>query len=779
MCKISRHVFNARPVSNYSRVVNHPADSVMTDRSKPRYVTSKAPNMTVTNLVATCENGLTFILTETGIGVVYPREKDARETQRKESWFIVDGDLIYNPVSLKVNRDGTRLLIETQLGCFYANINPYEEYPEQHPLALRKVPVTEESAIATYLDAQFVPGTKHYVVFGYAKSRLEAAKDRQKIVLVNLERWDAYLAELERLGKDDRASEERKEAEKESIREIKLPETDDDLRAIRFAPHATSPLVRLCLFYLTASRQPTEASQGRIHIVMPLLTPDQDNAVNTVDEIVRSASGSGVPEILMKGVMTWKRVIEMNIPVMGTSSRWDLLPADVTVTPNGSFEFLDDYVVFARGSGDRELVMYSLQNVDMWPLLVNGNPQEKASVVSEAKHLTVQIPPGAHFEQFFNQKPLFLQRIGRHRLIGKNQQGLFQIIQAEDGTAKCIGIPLIFSPEHPIMGFGGDLFCIVAPGYHVQLPSYRMCCESIKSGGTRTILRFDPKCSLDSASPWAKTWRNSMEDLLEEIDRKKGEAQKTKRPAPYKRRSDSSRLDEVKRQLTDLLKEDGPVSTLIKEAQERKTAQSKTEELFDQILDDLENVIGLQYLHSVEDFLENLEQFHEFSKADMHAIVQCHKECPNDYRDWVLDVTSRNMRSVDEKSSGWDEAVKQQEISEPNTHYLIAVCDTTPIAFVHFRFEQNGTDVCLFIMDLEVEEKFQKRGVGRFLVDACEAIARKNHVESVVTSTFSGNNVGSMFFEHLGYIPREPSPEIRRPAKEGAFEPRVMYKSVG
>ena len=183
-------------------------------------------------------------------------------------------------------------------------------------------------------------------------------------------------------------------------------------------------------------------------------------------------------------------------------------------------------------------------------------------------------------------------------------------------------------------------------------------------------------------------------------------------------------------------------------------------------------------LHGVGDFLENLEQFHEFSKAGVDAIVRCYKECPEGYSDWVLDLTTRNMKSVYEESWGWNEAVKQQEISEPGTHYLIAVCDATPIAFVHFRFEQHVTDVCLFILDLEVEKVFQMRGVGQFLVDACEAIARQNHVESVVTMTFVANNDGSMFFEHLGYVPHPSSPEVQRPDRADAFKQRIICKSV-
>ena len=586
----------------------------MTDRPEPRYYANKAPGATLTNLVATCDNGLTFILSETGIGVLYPGDQQAQER-----WFRVQGDSIYSPVTLKVNRDGTRLLIEQHIGLFYANINPYEEYPERHPIVLIPVPILEESKTgsATYSDAQFVPGTRDFLVYGYryvpspTEKQKNGQKDGtlQKIVLVNLRRWDAY-EEEEAQAQDARNSDDkRKEALKEAVYEIKV-DPDEVLRAIRFAPHATRPLVRLCLFYLTSSE-----SQGRIHIVLPLLTPDQENAANTVEEIVKSANRSGVPEKLVNRVNIWKQRIEMNESVVGMRSPWNLLPGHVVVDPEGSFEFLDDYVVFVRKSSDSRkngLVMYSLENVDMWPLLVNENPKDMASVANEEK--LIEIPYGEeetfatkddkkskHIREFFNQKPLLLQRIGKHRLIGKHRQGLFQIlpdVPAKDGTS-CVGIPLIFSPENPIMGFGGDLFCIVAPGHHVRLSSYSMCCEAFKSGDAkdgdiRPLPRFDPNCKLDSTNPWAKTIKFYMEELVEEIEdkKKKIEAAKKEKPVVSRRESHSSRLGEVKQKLEDLLKDDGPVSTLIKDAQKRKTVQSKTEELFDQILDDLEKALG-------------------------------------------------------------------------------------------------------------------------------------------------------------------------------------------
>ena len=183
-------------------------------------------------------------------------------------------------------------------------------------------------------------------------------------------------------------------------------------------------------------------------------------------------------------------------------------------------------------------------------------------------------------------------------------------------------------------------------------------------------------------------------------------------------------------------------------------------------------------LHQVSDFLESLEQFHTFSKRGVDAIVRCHKGCPEGYAEWVLDLTMRNMKHVHDQSWGWNDAAKQQEIADPGSHFLIAVCDATPIAFVHFRFEENMQDLCLFILDLEVEKDFQARGVGQFLVDACEEIARQIKASSVVTITFLANDDGTSFFRHLGYVPHASSPEVQYPEKAAEYKHRIIYKPV-
>ena len=84
-----------------------------------------------------------------------------------------------------------------------------------------------------------------------------------------------------------------------------------------------------------------------------------------------------------------------------------------------------------------------------------------------------------------------------------------------------------------------------------------------------------------------------------------------------------------------------------------------------------------------------------------------------------MDLTSRNMKSLYEKSHwGWNEANKKKELFDDAAWYLLAKreVDGKLMGFAHFRFDMDFDDEVLYIYEIQLEEEFQRKGLGRFMM---------------------------------------------------------------
>jgi ribosomal protein S18 acetylase RimI-like enzyme len=180
-----------------------------------------------------------------------------------------------------------------------------------------------------------------------------------------------------------------------------------------------------------------------------------------------------------------------------------------------------------------------------------------------------------------------------------------------------------------------------------------------------------------------------------------------------------------------------------------------------------------------KDFLAQLVHFQEFRRRALTVSISSFTGYPGEFSDWLLDVTLRNMREVYDQSWPWTEDAKQFELTEPGANYLIAVSDERPIGFVHFRFEEQNNELVLFIYDVQLEPQCQRRGLGTYMIDACEFIAREKKASCVMAMLFKANVVGVNFFEnHMKFRPHVLSPEIINPDKADEFKHKIVFKSV-
>lgn len=162
-----------------------------------------------------------------------------------------------------------------------------------------------------------------------------------------------------------------------------------------------------------------------------------------------------------------------------------------------------------------------------------------------------------------------------------------------------------------------------------------------------------------------------------------------------------------------------------------------------------------------EDLLEVLPMFKSYNKNGIKCNVKSFKHPPAELHSWLFELTKSCMFDYYDKSNGWDDKIKQAELFEDRSRYLIAFNeeDDKPVGFVHFRFEYDQNEYIIYIYELHVEEAFRNKGLGRFLTQAVEFIGLKNGVELVLLTLFKENVGSCRFFQKLNYRPHPSSPE--------------------
>ncbi|EKX53350.1 hypothetical protein GUITHDRAFT_101053 [Guillardia theta CCMP2712] len=146
--------------------------------------------------------------------------------------------------------------------------------------------------------------------------------------------------------------------------------------------------------------------------------------------------------------------------------------------------------------------------------------------------------------------------------------------------------------------------------------------------------------------------------------------------------------------------------------------------------------------------------------------------------DELFALTKRNMKEMYERSSwGWSDVDKRLAFDSPPSRFLIATVHGRLVAFAHYQFEvleDERTQVpfaSLYVLELQVENDFQRRGIGRLLLDllcsnasgngrtrrgeetslTCRPPAMK--MDSVMLCVFRYNTNALAFYKNSGFNP--------------------------
>ena len=80
------------------------------------------------------------------------------------------------------------------------------------------------------------------------------------------------------------------------------------------------------------------------------------------------------------------------------------------------------------------------------------------------------------------------------------------------------------------------------------------------------------------------------------------------------------------------------------------------------------------------------------------------------------------------------------------------------MAFLCFRFELDGPLEVLYVYELQLEERAQRRGLGRHLMMCAELAARKLGMQAVALTVFKANAAALAFYTKMKYVVDADSP---------------------
>lgn len=139
-----------------------------------------------------------------------------------------------------------------------------------------------------------------------------------------------------------------------------------------------------------------------------------------------------------------------------------------------------------------------------------------------------------------------------------------------------------------------------------------------------------------------------------------------------------------------------------------------------------------------------------YQRNGVHINVVFSPRLTEEEVDWAFEITRENMEEkYDASGYGWDDDDKERELTEDGARFLLlkdATDDDKVIGYAHFRFtvqgeviDQMAGDSCLFLVDLHIEEEFQRKGLGKHVMVLLELIARREKMSRVSLPLYLGD----------------------------------------
>jgi len=103
--------------------------------------------------------------------------------------------------------------------------------------------------------------------------------------------------------------------------------------------------------------------------------------------------------------------------------------------------------------------------------------------------------------------------------------------------------------------------------------------------------------------------------------------------------------------------------------------------------------------------------------------------------------------------------VKQSDLNKNWARYLVALDKTKkPVGYSMFRFDMDYSRSVVYCYELHIEKEYQRKGLGRFFINALEEMTKYYKMEKLVLTVLSNNDDGIKFFHSMGFVTDDTSP---------------------
>jgi len=164
-----------------------------------------------------------------------------------------------------------------------------------------------------------------------------------------------------------------------------------------------------------------------------------------------------------------------------------------------------------------------------------------------------------------------------------------------------------------------------------------------------------------------------------------------------------------------------------------------------------------------EDPLAALPSFKVFSKNGVTGNLSTKRVADLDENEkaTVVELLIRNMKALYEQSNwGWNEKNKRDEMMEDAAWYLLAKNEDGKICgFSHFRYDMDYDDEVLYVYEIQIDEEFQRKGLGKFMMQVLEMLAFKADMRKIMLTVLKHNESATKFFKsHMKFEIDETNP---------------------
>ncbi|KAM3717651.1 N-alpha-acetyltransferase [Dirofilaria immitis] len=158
-------------------------------------------------------------------------------------------------------------------------------------------------------------------------------------------------------------------------------------------------------------------------------------------------------------------------------------------------------------------------------------------------------------------------------------------------------------------------------------------------------------------------------------------------------------------------------------------------------------------LMNAENAIDGTTRFENIASEKVHFAFSWATHLNDKEFEWIFQLFVTNMRTMYQMSQwGYDELSKRQELRATTSRYIIAKnMNNTPIAYLHYRFVIDSDSAVLYCYEIQVEDKYQVKGIGSALLSIAECLARKMSMDKLMATVFAFNGNSLAFFHKNGF----------------------------